>query len=554
MKPRVVARADGEAGVSHANAGPAFGGASSIPPMPSGFPVELDDGTKQLSDGSLFGGSPARVLRLTPAGAAALAELQAGPVRSAAACLLARRLTDAGLAHPVLADPVQADQVLADPALAGHGAPACSEGRGGDGRGTAAVTVVIPARDRAAMLDRCLTATGARYPVVVVDDGSCDPDEIAAIAARHGAAVRRRAASGGPAAARNTGLAGVDTGLIAFLDSDCLPPPDWIDRLIPHFADPLVAAVAPRIVDAGKLTAQHSAASVRAAAVSPAARYAAACGSLDLGPSPARVRPAGRVGYVPTAALVVRRTALDSVAACRHPFDPALRYGEDVDLIWRLHETGWRIRYEPSVQVPHDGPVTWAGLLERRFRYGTSAAPLARRHPSDMAPLVLHPWPTLTVAALLARRPAAAAAALAAEWLDLTTTLRRAGVPADGTPAAILTAVRQTWLGIGRYATQFGAPVVVLALARPGGKSAASRWGRRAAAASLLLGPALNAYAERKPELDPVTFTVARIADELCYGAGVWAGCLRERTMAPVKPVVSWRSLRLSRHRTNGKD
>ena len=46
----------------------------------------------------------------------------------------------------------------------------------------------------------------------------------------------------------------------------------------------------------------------------------------------------------------------------------------------------------------------------RRFRYGTSAAPLARRHPANLAPLVLQPWPALAVAALLARRPAAAAA------------------------------------------------------------------------------------------------------------------------------------------------
>ena len=525
MKPETVAPADGGAVVSHPTAAPACSGPGGVTPLPSGFRIELDPGTKQLSDGSLFGGSPARVMRLTPAGAAALAELRAGPVRSAAAGLLARRLTDAGLAHPAPARPVAADQPPA-----------------------ASVTVVIPVRDRAAMLASCLAATGTRYPVIVIDDGSADPDEIAAIAARHGADVRRRLASGGPSVARNTGLAGLDTDLIAFLDSDCLPPPDWVGRLIPHFADPLVAAVAPRIVHVAEPAAQRLAVPVPAPV-----RYAAVCGSLDLGPQPARVRPAGRVGYVPTAALVVRRSALTSVAA-GGPFDPALRYGEDVDLIWRLHEAGWRIRYEPFVQVPHDGPVSWAGLLERRFRYGTSAAPLARRHPSNMAPLVLQPWPGLTVAALLARRPAAAAAGWAAAWYDLTTALRRAGVPADGTPVATLTAVRQTWLGIGRYATQFGAPAVALALARPGGKSAAKRWGRRAAAASLLLGPALNAYAERKPELDPLTFTLAHIADDLCYGAGVWIGCLRERTLAPVKPALSWRPLRLSGRRSNGKD
>ena len=159
----------------------------------------------------------------------------------------------------------------------------------------------------------------------------------------------------------------------------------------------------------------------------------------------------------------------------------------------------------------------------------------------------------MTVAAALIRRPTApvataiAAAGAVAAWLDITTTVRRAGVPADGAPAAALTAIRQTWLGIGRYATQFAAPALAIALAAPGRRSA----GRRAAAASLLLGPALTAYAQRKPALDPLRYTLAHIADDVCYGAGVWAGCLRERTLVPVRPVISWRPVRITRPRTD---
>jgi hypothetical protein len=90
-------------------------------------------------------------------------------------------------------------------------------------------------------------------------------------------------------------------------------------------------------------------------------------------------------------------------------------------------------------------------------------------------------------------------------------------------------------------------------LARPGGRSASRRLGRRAAAASLLLGPALTAYAERTPDLDPARFTLARIADDICYGAGVWAGCLRERTVVPVRPAISQRPLRVSGPPAHGK-
>lgn len=483
-------------------------------PLPAGFRVELDSDTRQLSDGSLFGGSPARVLRLTTAGERALAELRAGPVRSAQSGVLARRLTDAGLAHPV--PPPTGTQ-------AGHAAPS--------------VTVIIPVRDRTAMLDRCLAAVGGEYPVVVVDDGSADPRPVAAVVARHGATLRRRASSGGPAAARNTGLAAVRTDLVAFLDSDCVPPPGWIEALAAHLADPLVGAAAPRVV-APSLIGRPTA----------AARYAAACGSLDLGARPARVAPASRVSYVPTAALVVRCAALGgSTSAGREVFDAALRYGEDVDLVWRLHDAGWRVRYEPEVRVPHQSPPGWPGLLARRFSYGTSAAPLARRHPANMAPLVLQPWPAAATAALLARRPLLALAAATGGWLNLTALVRRAGIPADGAPAATVTAVAQTWLGIGRYATQFAAPLLSAVLAAPAGRTAARRWGRRVAAASLLAGPALTAYRQRRPDLDPVRFTLAHIADDVCYGAGVWAGCVRERTLLPLRPVISWRPLRVSR-------
>jgi mycofactocin system glycosyltransferase len=508
-------------------------------PLPAGFGIEMDASTRALSDGSLFGGSPARVMRLTAAGSTALAELRAGPARSAAARQLARRLTDAGLAHPIPPPRAAAPETaLPEAALPEAALPEAALPEAG----YATVTVVIPVRDRAAMLDRCLAAAGRQHQVLVVDDGSQDPGAVAAVAARRGATLLRRDASGGPAAARNTGLAAVSSSLIAFLDSDCVPPPGWITRLAAHFADPLVGAVAPRIVAAQSGQAR-----------SPAAAYAAACASLDLGGHPARVRPGSQVSYVPTAALLVRRSALDSVAAGHDIFDPALRYGEDVDLIWRLHDAGWRVRYEPSVRVPHDGPVCWPGLLGRRFRYGTSAAPLARRHPASLAPLVLQPWPAITVAALLGRRPAVAAAAGVAAWLDLTAAVRRAGVPADGAAGATVTAIRQTWLGLGRYATQFAAPVLLLVLARPGGRSASRRLGRRAAAASLLLGPALTAYAERTPDLDPARFTLARIADDICYGAGVWAGCLRERTVVPVRPAISQRPLRVSGPPAHGK-
>jgi mycofactocin glycosyltransferase len=471
-------------------------------PVPAGFRLSMDAYTRQLNETLLFGGSPARILRLSPAGIRAWDELRIGPVSTRAGGMLARRLTDAGLAHP------------RPPRLTGK----------------PDVTVIIPVQDRAVMLARALEALGDRYPVVVVDDGSRWPELVAHVAQAHGAQVVPRF-NGGAAAARNSGLARVTSELVAFLDSDCVPPPDWIDDLAAHFADPLVAAVAPRVV--------------AIPADSPVGLYNAACGSLDLGGAEGRVAPGTRISYVPTAALLARRAALAHVAGIGEVFDPALRCGEDVDLIWRLDEAGWRIRYEPAVQVQHTEPDTWDALLSRRFRYGTSAGPLAVRHPDAIAPLALHPWPTVTVLGMLAGRPEVAGAGFATGVLTMAATLRRNEIPTAGVVPAIARATHQTWLGIGRYVTQFGSPVLAAALVAPGGRTPARRWLRRAAAASLLLAPPLTEWAEKRPGLSPARFVAARIADDVCYGAGVWTGAIRSRTALPVRPVLVGRPVRI---------
>ncbi len=105
--------------------------ASGEVPLPAGLRVMFDHSTRQVAPGVWAGGSPTRVVRLTEAGRVVWRRLSAGPVDSVAAGTLARRLTDAGLAHPC-PPPVAA--------------------------GAADVTIVIPVRDRAGSLDRCLAA------------------------------------------------------------------------------------------------------------------------------------------------------------------------------------------------------------------------------------------------------------------------------------------------------------------------------------------------------------------------------------------------------------
>jgi mycofactocin glycosyltransferase len=474
-------------------------------PLPAGFRIALDPSARQLRDDLWFGGAPPRVVRLTPSGQRAWHELQHDPVRSAPAGALARRLTDAGLAHPI---------------------PPSHDSR-------ADLVVIVPVRDRARELDRCLSALGDAHPVVVVDDGSDDADRIRTLCSEHGARVVRRSTTGGPAAARNTGLDETTSDFVAFVDSDCEPPHGWLDGMLAHLDDPLVAAAAPRIIP-------H-------APRSWSGRYTVANGSLDLGPAPARVAPRTRVSYVPTAALVARRGALAAIAHGGAVFDESMRVGEDVDLVWRLHAAGWRIRYEPAVTVPHREPEGWPDLLRRRFRYGTSAAPLARRHPDELAPLVVAPWPTLAVLALLARRPVLATATFGTAVAATAHKLRSADVPTAGLLPAVARTVPQTFVGLGRFATQFAGPVLIAAALLHG-----RAWRRVAAAALLFAGP-LGAWLRARPDLDPIRFTVGSVADEIAYGSGVLAGCARHCTLVPIRPVIVRRALRIDKAEGAGR-
>lgn len=457
--------------------------------MPAGVRVVLDPATRTVREGVIAGGSPLRVMRLSGAGRAAMREITAGPLRSPSARRLARRLTDAGLAHPRPA------KAAAPP-----------------------VTVVVPVHDRADDLDRCLTALGSAHPVVVVDDGSRDPAWVAAVAARHNATVVRRDSNGGPAAARNTALAMIDTDLVALLDSDCTPSPDWIERLAGHLEDPEVAIAAPRVVPVSTDTS--------------ARRFAAACGSLDLGDREARVVPKSPVAYVPTAALVVRRQALLDIARDGAVFDESLRYGEDVDVVWRLHARGWRIRFDPSVTVRHREPATWAELLRRRYHYGTSAAPLARRHPGLVAPAVLRPLPMMAVAALAARHRTVAATSFTIGVARARHALAAADVDQPSPLVTNTRIVAATWVGVSRYLTQLAAPLIAIASVAPGSPS------RRRVAALLLLTPVIDGWRTRRASMNPASFAVATVADHVAYGAGVWAGAIRHRTASPLLPTI----------------
>ena len=306
-------------------------------PVPPGWRLRPAPDLGVFNGGrTLVGGFPLRVLTLSPRGADLTTAWLAGqPVGEATAEReLARRLLDAGLADP-------------DPPLGA--------------RSTAEVTVVVPVYADADRLANALAPIARDATVIVVDDGSPSPigAAIAAVAHRRDARYVRLPEKRGASAARNAGLRLARTPLVGFLDADCLPPPGFPGRLVDHLADPTVALVAPRIVS-------------NARGDGPIAAYERRRSALDMGPRPSPIRPYGPVWYVPSAAMVARRDALEA------GFDEDLSLGEDVDLVWRLHDAGWRLRYDPRMTVAHEARDSTGGLVPPPGglqRVGGAAAP-----------------------------------------------------------------------------------------------------------------------------------------------------------------------------------
>jgi mycofactocin system glycosyltransferase len=208
-----------------------------------------------------------------------------------------------------------------------------------------------------------------RCRVVVVDDGSRDADGIARVARDAGASVVRLDPGRGPSAARNAGLRAVTTPFVAFVDSDCVVPPGFPGRLLDHLRDPALAVAVPRIVGLADPCSGWL------------ARYEADHSALDMGRREGLVRSGTAIPYAPSAALVAR------VAALGAGFAEDLHMGEDVDLLWRLNDAGWQVRYDPAVTVAHDHRVGWRPWFRRRIAYNESNAALLRRHPGKVPAL-----------------------------------------------------------------------------------------------------------------------------------------------------------------------
>jgi glycosyltransferase involved in cell wall biosynthesis len=193
------------------------------------------------------------------------------------------------------------------------------------------VSVIVPVYNREQFLRETLDSVFALeyepFEVIVVDDGSTDGS--AAIAESYPGVRCIRQENRGPGAARNAGIDVSQGEFVAFVDSD--------DVVLPH----KLSAQVGYLLEHPDVTATLG----RQEWITPPpdAVPDLVWGDLD--------------GITPIS-VVIRRAALLEVGC----FDPALRGPEDVDLLVRLREGGYRLLVIPEI------------VMRRRFHGGNLVA------------------------------------------------------------------------------------------------------------------------------------------------------------------------------------
>ncbi len=218
------------------------------------------------------------------------------------------------------------------------------------------VSVLIPAYNEQSVIvqtvNSVLKSNVPQLRVIVVDDGSADHtgemlDE------EFGRDPRVRIihqVNRGKAAALNRAMLEADTEIVVTIDADTEVEPDAISKLLRHFVDPSVGAVAGNVKVGNR------------------SRWLTRWQALEYITSQNMEKRAfdllNCITVVPGALGAWRRTAIEAAGGIT-----ADTVAEDADLTIGIRRLGWRISYDEEAVAWTEAPETPAALVRQRFRW-----------------------------------------------------------------------------------------------------------------------------------------------------------------------------------------
>jgi O-antigen biosynthesis protein len=224
------------------------------------------------------------------------------------------------------------------------------------------VSVVVCTHKGGKTLEECLVRLRAlTYPdfeAIVVNDGSCPT--CAEISRRNGARLIETEHRG-LGNARNEGIAAADGEIVAFLDDDAYPDPDWL-----HYVAALLRGNGQAGVGGPNIPPEDDG-------------FLAECVAAAPG-GPIHVLVSDREAeHVPGCNMAFRRDVLEEVGGFDERFEAA---GDDVDLCWRLQKAGHTLGFSAGAVVMHRRRDSIRRYLRQQYGYGKAEALLERKWPT----------------------------------------------------------------------------------------------------------------------------------------------------------------------------
>src|SRR5437763_3030516 len=236
------------------------------------------------------------------------------------------------------------------------------------------VTIQLPLYNEMYVADRLIQAVCAiEYPrelleIQVLDDSTDETCSVAELAVRRFAAqgfdikyLHRTNRIGFKAGALEEGLKSARGEFVAIFDADCIPTPDFLTRLMPHFAEPKVGMVQARW---GHINQDYSLLT-KIQSILLDGHFV-----LEHG---ARNRSGCFFNFNGTAG-VWRRRAIDEAGGWQHD-----TLTEDLDLSYRAQLQGWRFVFVSDLIAPAEVPVEMNAFKSQQHRWAKGSIQTCRK-------------------------------------------------------------------------------------------------------------------------------------------------------------------------------
>ena len=236
------------------------------------------------------------------------------------------------------------------------------------------VTIQLPLYNEMYVADRLIDAVcRIEYPrdlleIQVLDDSIDETRSIAELAVRRFAAqgidikyFHRADRAGYKAGALEAGLRSAGGEFVAIFDADFIPTPDFLTRLMPHFAESNVGMVQARW---GHINADYSLLT-KIQSILLDGHFILEHGGRNR---------SGRCFNFNGTAGVWRRSAIDDAGGWQHD-----TLTEDLDLSYRAQLRGWQFVFVPGLIAPAEVPVEMNAFKSQQFRWAKGSVQTCRK-------------------------------------------------------------------------------------------------------------------------------------------------------------------------------